>query len=136
MRPARFVGFLVLSATSPARFLGTEAVAARCSELTESERRAYQRELLELRANHEKTVHELQMQLDSRTAELERLRHEGCRCSQPATHRSIESSHDPTAPATAVSVHGALTTVNWATVLALLLVVYTSSTTNTQIPIY
>ena len=32
-------------ATSPARFLGTEAVAAPCSELTESERRAYQREL-------------------------------------------------------------------------------------------
>ena len=105
MRPARFVGFLVLSATSPARFLGTEAVAAPCSELTESERRAFQRELLELRSNHEKTIHELQMQLDSRTAELESLRHEGCRCSQPATHRSIESSHDPTAPATAVLVH-------------------------------
>ena len=60
--------------------LGADAVDARCAERAAVERLAHGSELREVRLSHEKAIRELRMQLDSRTAELERLRRT-CTCS-------------------------------------------------------
>jgi hypothetical protein len=77
------LAFLITSAP-PAyptpRPLGADAVDARCAERAAVERRAHGSELQEVRLSHEKAMRELRIQLDSRTAELERLRRT-CTCS-------------------------------------------------------
>ena len=87
MRLGRFVGmtvaFLITSAppaSSNPTPLGADPVDAQCAERAAVERRAHRGQLLEVRLSHEKAIRELRMQLDSRTAELVRLRRT-CTCS-------------------------------------------------------
>jgi len=87
MRLGRFFGmtvaFLITSAppaSSNPTPLGADTVDARCAERAAVERLAHGSELREVRLSHEKAIRELRMQLDSRTAELERLRRT-CTCS-------------------------------------------------------
>ena len=77
------VAFLITSAppaSSNPTPLGADTMDARCAERAAVERLAHGSELQEVRLSHEKAIRELRMQLDSRTAELERLRRT-CTCS-------------------------------------------------------
>jgi hypothetical protein len=69
-----------LTASSTPPPLGADTVDARCAERAAVEHLAHGSELREVRLSHEKAIRELRMQLDSRTAELERLRRT-CTCS-------------------------------------------------------
>ena len=91
------VAFLITSAppaSSNPTPLGADPVDAQCAERAAVEHRAHGSQLLEVRLSHEKAIQKLRMQLDSRTAELERLRRT-CTCLSAAVEVPQQAGLSP-----------------------------------------